>query len=303
MGLRLATALCLFWTVYGYPAEARQWLERGIEAAAEQPPSPEVAKALAWLPQFMNWSTETIRMEELWFRSLAMAHHLGDHLRAADALSGLGKLHQEAGHLDAARQSFHEAVALVEPPPHSWQDALQKCWVIEAYANFELRFGSPDYARQLSQQVRDLAVSHGIETQALRTELDIAWALALAERGIEAVAHLHHHTPAVLNDGSPLVIAELVIAYSAVLAVVGHAEQAASLQGTYEAAFEQPVLAAFADEPSSGPALIERCYANARTLIHPEAWEEARRQGRNRTPEQALADAREAAENILSAAG
>jgi uncharacterized alpha-E superfamily protein len=106
----------------------------------------------------------------------------------------------------------------------------------------------------------------------------------------------------VLDNGSPLVIAELVTAYSAVLAVVGQAEQAASLQGTYEAAFEQPVLASFADEPASGPAMIERCHANARTLISPEAWEKARRQGRNRTPEQALADAREATEDVLSTA-
>jgi hypothetical protein len=56
---------------------------------------------------------------------------------------------------------------------------------IEAYANFELRFGSPDHARRSASRSVTSPVSHGIETQALRTELDIAWALALAERGTE----------------------------------------------------------------------------------------------------------------------
>jgi hypothetical protein len=227
-----------------------------------------------------------------------MARSLGDHTRAAGALTGLALVQQRSGDLNASRALMDEAVAMAQRGGHTWQDAVWQAWILETYAYLELRHGSPNRAEQLSARVRDLAVQHGIEAQGLKAEIDIAWALALANRGREALAHLNHHSAAILNNGLPLLTAELVGAYSAAFAVTGHAEQAANLQGTYEAAFEQPVLASFSLFESD-TAQWERCYSNARHLITPDAWQRARHQGRSKTPERAVMDARQTSASIL----
>lgn len=104
---------------------------------------------------------------------------------------------------------------------------------------------------------------------------------------------------------SPGAPAELIGAYSAAFAVTGHAEQAeqaANLQGTHDAAFEQPVLASFSLAESDAALWKERCYSKARHLITPDAWQRARHQGRSKTPELGVIDARQAAEAILNTA-
>jgi hypothetical protein len=102
----------------------------------------------------------------------------------------------------------------------------------------------------------------------------------------------------VINNGIPLITADLVWAYSAAFAAVGHAELAATLQGTHEAVLEQPVLATFT-LAASDKALVERCYSKARHLITADEWQRAHARGRSITPEQAVATARRISEAIL----
>jgi hypothetical protein len=248
---------------------------------------------------FMDTSTESNQMQTLWSSALAMSRHLETPMLVADALRLLASLHEEEGNLDAARALLDEAIAMATMAGDTWQNALSHCWIFVNYANLELRSGSPEVAGHYSAKARDLAVRHGIEAEALRAELDIAWALALADRGDEALAHLNHHSAAVINNGIPLITAELVWAYSAAFAAIGQAELAATLQGTHEAALEQPVLANFT-LAASDKALVERCYAKARPLITTDAWQRAHDQGRSISPEQALTTARQTSAVLLA---
>ena len=291
MGLRMATSLCLFWMTYGYPDEARRWLEKGIRAGAEQTSS-EMAAALEWLANFLDFSTEEARARELFTDSLAMSRRVGDGVQASEALVGLAKLRQGAGDLSAARQMLDEALALVKAAEASWLTALKLCWVWEAYAVLELHLGSPERAMAFAENARAIAVRHGIEAENLRMGLHIAWALALAGRGREALDQLHDEAQEVIENGHPLILAELVWAYSAALAASGYAEQAATLQGAYQAALELPALASY-QMTATDTALAERCYAKARPLLSAEAWAQAQARGRSYTLHQAIAQARQ----------
>ncbi|MEJ7757726.1 MAG: adenylate/guanylate cyclase domain-containing protein [Nocardioidaceae bacterium] len=291
MGLRMATSLSLFWMTYGYPDEGRRWLETGIQAGAQQS-SPEMAAALEWLANFLDLATERARVRELFTLSLAMSRRVGDGVQAAEALVGLAKLHQQAEDLGAARQLLDEALTLAKAAEASWLTALKLCWVLEAYADLELHFGTPDRALVFAENARAIAVRHGIEAENLRMGLYIAWALALAGRGPEALAQVHDEAQPVIDNGHPLILAELMWAYSAALAVTGYAEDAAKLQGAYQAALEQPALASYR-LTASDEALAERCYVNARPRITAEAWAQAQAQGRSYTVRQAIAEARQ----------
>ena len=122
--------------------------------------------------------------------------------------------------------------------------------------------------------------------------LHIAWALALAGRGSEALGQVHDEAQAVLDNGHPLILAELVWAYSAALAASGYAEHAANLQGAYAAALELPALASY-QMTASDAALAERCYAKVRPLLSTESWAQAQARGRSYTLHQAIAHARQ----------
>jgi predicted ATPase len=298
VGLRLAAALSFFWFVYGYLVECRRWLEQGIEAAAGVT-GPEVAAAMLRVGWFMDSSTESEQITMLWSRALTMSRRLGTPMLVAEALRLLASLQGEEGDIAAARALLDEAIAMAAEGGDSWQDALTQCWIFVDLANLELRSGSPEVAGRYSAKVRDLALRHGIEAEALRAELDIAWALALAGRGLEALAHLNHHSQPVINNGIPLITVELVWAYSAAFAVIGNAELAATLQGTHEAALEQPALAAFT-LAASDRALVERCYSKARHLITADEWQRAHARGRSITPEQAVANARRIGDAIMT---
>jgi hypothetical protein len=100
----------------------------------------------------------------------------------------------------------------------------------------------------------------------------------------------------VLNRREPWVSGDLIWAYSAVFAALGDAERAATLQGANDAVRRGDEHERWTDMSASDAALIERCYAKARSLISAEAWEQARLHGRTLAPEQAIASARRASE-------
>ncbi len=107
LGLRLAAALCLFWSMRGYLREGRWWLEQALACSTEEVPAR--AKALFgaallaslqsdW-PAAKRWSVECRRV------SLA----IGDSTRAAESLLTLGRATLAEGDPDRAAGFFREA--------------------------------------------------------------------------------------------------------------------------------------------------------------------------------------------------
>ncbi len=294
LGLRIGGALWRFWLHNGYHSTGRRWLERAVEVGSDEY-GKDMATALVGLGA-MLYRIDRGRGHRLLQRSLAISRNLGDDSGAATALIGLALSHEAGGDISLARMEFEESVTLCRQSGDDKRLADALNWL----ADLERRYGSAKRALELTEISRDLARQSGDERLALLCEVDIAWSLALAGRGREALRQLNRIAEDVLSRGELRASAGLVWTYSAVCAVVGDAEDAATLQGAYEAAVDvEPGMGQDPDDIE----LAERCYAQARPLISPEAWERAYQRGRSYTAEQALAEVRRAAVRYVRVIG
>jgi len=111
LALRLAAAAGRFWYARGHVAEGRDWTERALAAAGDEPSVPRV-RALAWLGDFFLFQGDPVRASELAEASLAMARALGDTLGEIRALNDLGWISLQAGDPIRSRHTFEEAAGL-----------------------------------------------------------------------------------------------------------------------------------------------------------------------------------------------
>lgn len=130
LGMRLSSALDMFWYMRGYTSEGRHWLEALIEAqdlwlahsdlrlqeASENEVTWIVPRASAMsalgLMTYMHGDFPEAR--RYYGESLSLSKQTGDRLRTARALNNLGMTATQQMDLIAARDYYEEALALAE---------------------------------------------------------------------------------------------------------------------------------------------------------------------------------------------
>jgi predicted ATPase/class 3 adenylate cyclase len=110
-GLRLATALFLYWGVRGYVREGREWLARMLDARPAGA-SAGAAAALRALASLAWRQSDLAAAHAAYAQQLAMHRELDDRGGAAGALVDLGGVACEQGRLADARAYLEEALEL-----------------------------------------------------------------------------------------------------------------------------------------------------------------------------------------------
>jgi predicted ATPase/transcriptional regulator with XRE-family HTH domain len=110
-GLRLATALRMFWFTRGYLGEGRAWLGSllGMPATAGSATRAKALNAAGFLSRYQgDYATAAALIEE----ALAIQRALGNQQGIADALSNLGYVLLHRGEPTAAREHYEQALAI-----------------------------------------------------------------------------------------------------------------------------------------------------------------------------------------------
>lgn len=109
--LRLCIALARFWTIRGYVAEGRAWLQRALELVEQGSCATTVrAQALSWAGWLAELQGETATAAALCQESLDLARHLSDQHTMALALNRLGIIKASQGDGATACSLLEEGV-------------------------------------------------------------------------------------------------------------------------------------------------------------------------------------------------
>ena len=334
LGLRLAGTLWWFWHVRGHMREGRRWLEEGL---AEKPcgPAGPRAKALSGLGRLVMAQGELELGTELLEESLALYRGLGDDVGAARALTFLGYTANLQGDHERARTLSEEALALSRRLHDHWNVCLTlNILAFTAYdqADQEKAATLWEESLTLSREIGDI---RGIST-ALNSvgwmalvEGDFERASAVFEETLEIDRKLqdkqgvayslgnlawatlrrddHGRARALFGEALELCremehkmsIAESLEGMAGVAAARENAERTTRLWGAAQAIREEigvPVLDA--ELP-----LHEPYRAFARSRLDGAAFEAAFEEGRNMTPEQAIAYALQNEEGNIRSGG
>lgn len=110
-GLRICSALWLFWYERGRIGEGRDWLEQYL-AASDTAPTELRARALGGAAELARHLGQYERAEELCAESLEIHRELGDRSGTAQALRALGVIVQFRGQSERACPLLEESLAL-----------------------------------------------------------------------------------------------------------------------------------------------------------------------------------------------
>ncbi len=112
MGLRTGTALFLFWHIRGHINEGRKWISEALERGTEVAHALR-AKALNSLGNFAGAQSDYTGARRYHTQSLELAQATGDKLGMARAFSNLGNTARLLGEYERAMSRFEQALALL----------------------------------------------------------------------------------------------------------------------------------------------------------------------------------------------
>jgi predicted ATPase/DNA-binding CsgD family transcriptional regulator len=112
--VRLAGALCLFWTQPAYVREGREWLEMAISLPGADRVPAALAKALNAIGVVADWQNDIPRVQEALERALTIRQALGDELDVAEVLGNLGNAALDSGDLERAEALLAESLPIYE---------------------------------------------------------------------------------------------------------------------------------------------------------------------------------------------
>ena len=122
-GLRLAGALCRFWSTRGYLGEARGWVSGLLAAATGGRDAAARAKALNGAGGLARHQGDNAAARALYEQSLAIYRELGDRQRIAVSLNNLGVVADNQGDYSAARALHEESLAIQRELGDKWSIA------------------------------------------------------------------------------------------------------------------------------------------------------------------------------------
>jgi non-specific serine/threonine protein kinase len=295
LGLRLASALFIFWDSRGHLREGNTWLATLLAHSSPSTPTHIRARAIYTRGSFMYLMGETEAAAKLLEESVALWRNVGDETGLAWALWSLGmnaRYRNAATALVAAEESlarFHALGGLRPGVP-------QVQWLLGSLAR-----SRGDYVRASTWFEESLASSRG---------LDDPWAVAMALRGLGGVRYLKaEFAKAAVLFGQALVafheignlrmVADGLEGVAAASAASGQAERALKLAGAGFTIRERIGAPLSAEQR----ALQDRRLTPARQQLSGEAAQAAWRAGQHMTSAAAVAEARDGGSTKAGRAG
>lgn len=276
LGVRLATALGLFWYGKGYHVEGIRWTERLLERLDETP--------ARYHPRFlisagrMVWMVDLDEAMRLFVRALDVARDLGDKVQTAWALSF--QAYTMMREPEAALPIAEESLALFREM-NDQPGIAQALNIIGELARLS---GDDERARRAYEDCLVVCQQTG---EALRTCYNYVNLAYIAQHEGE-----HEHALALVRRALQLSrdrndardIASFLVTGAGSIAALGQLQGAARLIGASEAALER--MGAF-HQPSDQPEL-DRIIVAVRDQLDASAFEAAWAEGRAMTLEQAV---------------
>ncbi len=277
---RLGWALWVFWWLRGHQQEGRRWME----ALLEHDLSANLRTIALTAAGVMGYTQGDYESSEGYLQeSLELARVVGDKVRAAYAVYGLGLLALNAQDLETARSRLEEALSLYLEADNDQMVAI----VHNHLGTMLLIQGDLDRAAATMEEglalARKLGDRLGIN-DALYSLAQVAQARDdhdLAARMLEEGVTLSEEMGDRANLGY------FLEGLAVVAGVRSEAERSARLFGAAEGLL-QAVEAPVYDYYKPNRSLYERIVAAVRSLLGEPAFEEARAEGRAMTFEQAV---------------
>ena len=278
---RLAWALWLFWWLHGYTREGRRWMEALLDH--DLPPKAHaIALAVAGT---LAYAQEDYAAAKRYFQAgLEPAGEVGDKLRFAHMVHGLGLLALNSADLKTAKSRLEEALRLHLEAGRNDQSVSTARTQLGTVLFLQ---GDQGGAVPMFQEGLAIARRSGDRPSAYVALYNLAQ-VALSRRDYRGATDLLKEG-VVLSEqvGDRAQLAHFLEGLAAVGGMRGDAERSARLFGAAEVLLEE-VGARVYNYYVPDHSLQERAEAEARAALGDAAFEEARERGRAMTFEQAV---------------
>jgi len=285
LGLRLASALSLFWFMRGYLSEGLAQIGEFLSLSERTVSATTRAKALDHAGMLARYQGDLKRAHELIAESLSLRRKLGERHGVADSLSNLGFVVLHQGDFTQARQLYSEALSIN-------RELDNQQGIADSISHLALMaFYDGDYESAQTMDESSLAIWRGLgDQQGIAWALDRLGNVKLHQGEHTAARDLFKESLAISNDvGFKWGIAFSTEGLASVAAGAGQAARAILLAGG-ASALRQAIgipLSAMAQ------ADFERMLAPARKLLGEEAAEAIWSKGLGLKIEQIVAEAQE----------
>jgi non-specific serine/threonine protein kinase len=280
-GVRLASALGLFWYGRGYHVEGIRWTQRLLERLDEVPTIYH-AKFLISAGRLV-WMVDLDEATRLFVRALEVARDLGDHLQAAWALAFQGYAMQRE--TEAAMLIAVESLALFREMDHL-PGIAQALNIIGELARIS---GDDARAKRAYEECLVVCQQTGEALRTCYNLVNLAY-VAQHEGEHERALNLVRQALRLTRDTQDTRdVASFLVTYAGSIASLGQLGRAARLLGASEAALER--MGAF-HQPTDKPE-IDRITTEVRARLDSATFQAAWAEGRKMTLDQATAIALE----------
>ncbi len=277
-GLRLAQALAYFWYRHGHAAEARRWLQRATDLAAEDGGA-QLAQLAHWLGVLLQQQGEPHAALPVLQRSLAIWRDLGDREQQARELNSLGITQHHLDDFDTARSLLEESAAIAREIGSDYRLAA----ALTNLGQLESDAGNFDRATQVLQEALAIDRKQGDMLGVAIDQQSLAGVALRAGRAREARDLLSSMAGYVVSCGDPELLSTTLEMCAANAAQLGEGLRAARLAGAAEAVRQKTGI------PIKQPEMLEEFLAPVRATTEPEQWDAALAAGRALTQQQAAA--------------
>jgi non-specific serine/threonine protein kinase len=282
LGVRLASALTLFWHGFGHHVEGRSCVDQMI-GRLDEAPMEYHARFLISAGHMYSVQHDVPKAQQVFKRALDISRQLGDKRRTAWSLIFLGYV--MLGETDAAIEVVEEGLALFRELGHK-PGIAQALNIVGEVA----RFGGEDArARRAYEECLVVSQETGETRRIVYVYYNLGF-LAQHEGDHEKAKDLLHKGIQLARSlNISLQIAEGLAYLAGSIGAAGQPQRAARLLGAWEAALER--MGAF-PQPADKPE-FDRIIANVRAQLDEATFEAAWAEGRKMTLEQAVAEALE----------
>jgi predicted ATPase len=279
MGVRLASALGLFWYGQGHHVEGIRWTQQLLGRLDETPASYH-SKFLISAGR-MAWMVDLDEATRLFVRALDVSRDLEDKLQEAWALAFHGYAMQREP--EAAMSIAEASLALFRAMDHG-PGIAQALNIIGELARIS---GDDKRAKRAYEECLAVCQQTG---EALRTSynyVNLAYIAQHEEAHVHALNLVRQAFQLSRDRGDTRDIASFMVTFAGSIAAIGQEQRAAQLLGASEAALER--IGAF-HQPTDKPE-IDRIIAEVRAQLDDTTFQAAWDEGRKMTLEQAVDEA------------
>jgi len=281
-GFDILSAMTTYWHRFGYLAEGRSWLERGV-AVAGSLVSGVVVDALHGLALMLVQQNEVDPAIRAFERALDMAQRLGDGDRESRESNSLGIAYREAGDLPEARRLIERSLVLAREVGSDVRAAA-------ALANIVmLLVDAGEYGAALVAAEEAVAadVARGDRWGVAITEANVAMALLHTEGPRRSYEHLTAIAAEAVASADTELSITIVELFAMALSELGDATRAGHLVGAADARRQAVGMPRAAPDAEH----LNRSLAHATTLLTPEEWDSTYAAGLRLTIDEAVAEA------------